>query len=105
MNMSLNSAFTQLQPPEPELPNGFEKEVFASLETLQLIADVIDLFTSQFIMSEAELTNMLGGSFYDDAPEGTNDEQKDTDDTPEDTDSNQEGTDNEQEDNDSENKN
>lgn len=63
--MTMNDIFGQLQPPEPHLPDGFEKEVFASLETMQLIADVIDLFTSQFIQSEAELTNMLGGSFYD----------------------------------------
>jgi len=63
--MTMNDIFGQLQPPEPHLPDGFEKEVFASLETMQLIADVIDLFTSQFIQSEAELTGMLGGSFHD----------------------------------------
>jgi len=63
--MTINDIFGQLQPAEPHLPDGFEKEVFASLETMQLIADVIDLFTSQFVQSEAELTGMLGGSFYD----------------------------------------
>lgn len=70
--MTINEIFGQLQPSEPHLPDGFEKEVFASLETMQLIADVIDLFTSQFIQSEAELTGMLGGSFHDEEDEEEN---------------------------------
>jgi len=59
-------AFEKLQPPNPEIPQTLEQEVFSSLETLQLVADIIDLFTFQFVMSEAEFTNMLGASFRDD---------------------------------------
>ncbi len=59
-------AFEELQPPNSDIPQGLKQEVFNSLETLQLIADIIDLFTFQFVMSEAEFTNMLGASLRDD---------------------------------------
>jgi len=42
-----------------------KKEVFDSLETLKLIADVVDLFTAKFVVSETELTSMLGADFED----------------------------------------
>lgn len=64
--MTMNDIFRDFEPPNPDIPQGLKQEVFNSLETLQLIADVIDLFTFQFVMSEAEFTNILGASFHDD---------------------------------------
>lgn len=69
-------AFEELQPPNPDIPQGLKQEVFNSLETLQLIADIIDLFTFQFVMSEAEFTNMLGASFRDSDNEEDNEEEE-----------------------------
>jgi len=60
----MNQAFKQLKPMDAMPPEGLKEEVFTSLETLQLIADVLDIFTSQFIMSEAELTSLFDSDFY-----------------------------------------
>jgi len=57
--------FKELKPLDGRPPENLKDEVFTSLETLQLIADVIDLFTSQFVLSEAELTSLFDSDFYD----------------------------------------
>lgn len=70
----MDQVFKDLKPVDAMPPDGLKQEVFTSLETLQLIADVLDLFTSQFIMSEAELTNLFDSDFYKEKKEDSEDE-------------------------------
>ncbi len=58
-------AFRDLKPIDSMPPEGLREEVFNSLETLQLIADVIDLFTSQFVLSESEMMSLFDSDFHD----------------------------------------
>jgi len=66
--MIMKDAFKALKPPDSAPPEVLKEEVFTSLKTLQLIADVIDLFTSQFILSESDMVNLFGSDFYDAPP-------------------------------------
>lgn len=70
----MNQIFKELKPMDAMPPDGLREEVFTSLQTLQLIADVLDLFTSQFIMSEAELTNLFDSDFYKEKKEDSQEE-------------------------------
>lgn len=63
--MMMEQAFKNLKPLDGRPPEDLKEEVFNSLETLQLIADVIDLFTSQFVLSESEMVNLFDSDFYD----------------------------------------
>ncbi len=60
----MREQFKKLEPKE-HAPAELKKEVFDSLETLKLIADVVDLFTAKFVVSETELTSMFGADFED----------------------------------------
>jgi len=60
----MREQFEKLEPKE-HAPAELKKEVFDSLETLKLIADVVDLFTAKFVVSEAELTSMFIADFED----------------------------------------
>lgn len=59
----LSEQFHQLQPKEPA-PQELKKNVFDTLDTLQLMADVADLFTVKFAKAN---TRMVG--FLDDTAE------------------------------------
>jgi len=61
----MEQAFRDLKPIDGIPPEGLKEEVFNSLETLQLIADVIDLFTSQFVLSESEMMSLFDSDFHD----------------------------------------
>jgi len=63
--MMIEQAFRDLKPMDGRPPEDLKAEVFSSLETLQLIADVIDLFTSQFVLSESEMMSLFDSDFYD----------------------------------------
>lgn len=78
--MIMKDAFEALKPPDNRPPVGLKEEVFTSLRTMQLIADMIDLFTSQFILSESEMVNLFDSDFYN-TPDKLEDEE---DDNPED---------------------
>ena len=62
-------AFKKLKPLDGQPPEELKEEVFNSLKTLQLVADVIDLFTLQFVLSEAELTSLFDSDFYEEGEE------------------------------------
>ena len=61
----MEQVFRDLKPIDGIPPEGLKEEVFNSLETLQLIADVIDLFTSQFVLSESEMMSLFDSDFHD----------------------------------------
>ena len=71
MLYDMRNVFPDLKPPDGIPPEGLKQEVFNSLETLQLIADVIDLFTSQFVLSESDMLALFDSDFYieDESPE------------------------------------
>jgi hypothetical protein len=39
-------------------PKDLKGEVFKSLETFQLVADILDLFTTKYTLTELELINL-----------------------------------------------
>ena len=44
---------------DTEAPKDLKKEVFNTLDTLQLMGDIADLFTAKFTQSEAELMDVV----------------------------------------------
>lgn len=72
--MMIEQVFRDLKPIDGRPPEDLKEEVFNSLETLQLIADVIDLFTSQFVLSESEMMSLFDSDFYDERGNTENDE-------------------------------
>jgi len=75
--MMMRQAFMDLKPMDGRPPEDLKEEVFNSLETLQLIADVIDLFTSQFVLSESEMMNLFDSDFHNDNDREITDENND----------------------------
>ena len=54
---NLESRFSEFKPKE-EAPKALKKEVFNTLETLQLLADFADLFTIKFSKTELDLLDL-----------------------------------------------
>ncbi len=49
----LEASFRQMKPKE-SVPDDLKEEVFSTLETMQLFADVLDVFTTKFIQTEMD---------------------------------------------------
>lgn len=45
--------------PREDAPEAVKKEVFQTLDTLNLVGDVFDLFTAKFTQSESEFLDLL----------------------------------------------
>lgn len=58
IKMNLEDIFKQLIPDE-NAPEELKKEVFQTLDTLNLIGDLADLFTAKFSKTEAVLLGLL----------------------------------------------
>jgi len=54
----LEEQFGQMRPEAP-IPEELKEEVFNSLDTLHLVADIIDLFTVKFTQSESEFLDLF----------------------------------------------
>ncbi len=54
----LEDTFEQLKP-TVEVPSDIKKEVFSTLETLQFVADLSDLFTVKFVQTELDFLEGL----------------------------------------------
>jgi len=80
MLYDMRNIFEDLKPPDGIPPSGLREEVFTSLRTMQLIADVIDLFTSQFILSESDMVNLFDSNFHDAPHSPEDDRDKDSED-------------------------
>ncbi|MEM8528945.1 MAG: hypothetical protein AAGG68_30205 [Bacteroidota bacterium] len=52
LQLSLEEKFKALLPKE-DAPEELKKEVFQTLDTLNLVGDIVDLFTDKFIQTEA----------------------------------------------------
>lgn len=50
---------------EKEAPEILKEEVFSTLETLQLAADIIDLFTVKFVESNIKVLTRMDGAGED----------------------------------------
>lgn len=61
----LEETFEQLKPTD-EIPSDVKKEVFSTLETLQFVADLSELFTVKFAQTELDF---LDGLNNDESPE------------------------------------
>ena len=49
----------QATEPEENAPVELEKEVFSTLESLQLVADIVDLFTVKFVQTNVEVLGQI----------------------------------------------
>ena len=49
----LEASFRQMQPKEPA-PEQLKREVFSTLDSIQLVADVLDVFTIKFMKTEVD---------------------------------------------------
>lgn len=58
IKMNLEDIFKQFIPDE-NAPEELKKEVFQTLDTLNLIGDLADLFTAKFSKTEAVLLGLL----------------------------------------------
>jgi hypothetical protein len=58
IKMNLEDIFKQLIPDE-NAPEELKKEVFQTLDTLNLIGDLADLFTAKFSKTEAVLLGLF----------------------------------------------
>ncbi|MFK8102502.1 MAG: hypothetical protein AB8G15_08255 [Saprospiraceae bacterium] len=65
MNTNLATQFKQFVPQE-EVPQELKKEVFDSLSTINLIADVFDLFTGKFTSAETQFFELLSDHLAED---------------------------------------
>jgi len=52
IQLSLEEKFKALLPKE-DAPEELKEEVFQTLDTLNLVGDVVDLFTGKFVQTEA----------------------------------------------------
>ena len=61
----------QSQTDEPDMPapDSLKKEVFATLDTIQLVADVTDLFTVKFTKAESQLIDLVDTDLPSPAPD------------------------------------
>ncbi len=55
---SLQDFFRQMEPKE-DAPTDLKKQVFSTVESVSVLADIIDLFTSKWMQSESELWNTI----------------------------------------------
>ncbi len=58
MRKHLEEQFGQMRSSEPA-PEELKEEVFRTLDTLNLLADIVDLFTVKFSKSEAEFLDLF----------------------------------------------
>ncbi len=65
MNTNLATQFKQFVP-QAEVPQDLKKEVFDSLSTINLIADVFDLFTAKFTSAETQFFELLSDNLAED---------------------------------------
>ncbi len=66
---NLHHQFAQLTSEEPA-PEALKEEVFDTLDTIHLLADVMDLFTVKFGNTEAEFLDLLDSDeLFSDAEE------------------------------------
>ena len=57
LQKQLEKLFQEAEP-DGALPESLKKEVFDTLDTIQLVADVADLFTVKFTKSESQLLEL-----------------------------------------------
>lgn len=57
LQISLEEKFKALLP-EDDAPAELKKEVFQTLDTLNLVGDIVDLFTDKFIQTEASFLGL-----------------------------------------------
>lgn len=65
INKNLEEQFQKLMPSDAA-PADLKKEIFRTLDTLDLLGDVVDLFTVKFTGVEAELVDMIANQDIDD---------------------------------------
>lgn len=58
MELHIEQLFEQMLPKE-DAPEAIKKEVFQTLDTLNLMGDVLDLFTTKFTQTESEFLDIL----------------------------------------------
>ncbi|MCF8247239.1 MAG: hypothetical protein K9J37_14790 [Saprospiraceae bacterium] len=69
----LKGAFQKMQPKEAA-PETLKKQVFGTLDTIQLVADMADLFTVKFTQTESQLVELLDETQLDEPIEKPDDE-------------------------------
>lgn len=72
-NSNLKEQFKQFVP-EEKAPEELKKEVFNSLDTINLLADVVDLFTGKFAKTESNFFELLSDSLSEDEMKDSDEE-------------------------------
>lgn len=57
----LETLFEQMKP-EEDAPEDMKKEVFDTIETLEMVNDIADLFTGKFGASKADFIDLISGT-------------------------------------------
>ncbi len=73
LHSHLKGAFQKMQPKEAA-PAALKKQVFDTLDTIQLVADMADLFTVKFTQTESQLVGLLDETEPDEPIEKPDDE-------------------------------
>ncbi len=69
----LKDEFQKMQPKEAA-PAVLKKQVFDTLDTIRLMADMADLFTVKFTKTESQMMDLLGDEQSDNPTEQPDDE-------------------------------